>query len=65
MTHGVYKVTGKRRYRGHATGAVFIARLGRHAERRAVERGDIEVLDRIEPDLEPGSYALPAQWERR
>lgn len=59
---GVYRVTGARAYRGHAPGTEFWGRLDVLAERRAVARGDIVVLDRIVPQLEPGSFALPRDW---
>ena len=62
MTHGLYRVTGRRRYRGHEPGTEFVAKLAIGAERRAVHRGDIVVLDRLIPDLRPGSYTLPANW---
>lgn len=64
MTHGLYQVVGHRNYRGHDRGDTFIARLDPRAERRAVDRGDIILLERITPALEPGSYALPEGWAR-
>lgn len=63
MTHGVYRVIGRRRYRGHDPGTEFTARIPRGAEQRAIQRGDIALVDRIEPDLLPGSYTLPADWQ--
>jgi hypothetical protein len=62
--HGVYRVTGRRQYRGHEPGTTFHARLEREAERRAIERGDIELLERIEPALSAGSFKLPKDWLR-
>lgn len=62
MTFGVYKVTGRREYRGHQPGSTFEAVLDVNAEARAVARGDIVVLGRFTPDLEPGSYTLPDGW---
>lgn len=58
----LYLVTGRRRYRNHRPGDKFEARLDPDAERRAVERGDIKVLKRIEITLVEGSYALPRDW---
>ena len=62
--HGLYQVVGNRNYRGHDRGDTFIARLDTRAERRAVDRGDIILLERITPALEPGSYTLPQGWAR-
>lgn len=61
-SHGLYRVTGKRRYRGHEPGTEFQARLERNAEQRAIARGDITLLDRLTPALEPGSWQLPISW---
>lgn len=61
-TVGVYKVVGRRAYRGHEHGTVFQARIDRAAEQRAIQRGDILLLDRLEPDLQPGSWKLPRDW---
>lgn len=62
MTHGRYLVVGDRAYRGHEPGTEFTAHLDRNAEGRAVRRGDIELLERFIPSIEPGSYLLPAGW---
>lgn len=62
MTYGEYRVTGRREYRGHKPGAKFEAALDRNAEQRAIDRGDIRLLRRFVPDLEPGSYTLPDPW---
>lgn len=64
-THGRYRVTGRRQYRGHRPGETFEARLDRLAEQRAIERGDIVLLERIEPGLAETTYRLPADWPRR
>lgn len=58
----VYKVGARRGYRGHAPGTVFEAVLDPAAERRAIERGDIRIVQRITPSLRPGSYLLPDGW---
>ena len=60
-TLGVYEVTGRRIYRGHAPGEVFEARIPASVEKRAVDRGDIVVLDRVTPDL-PETWELPKGW---
>ena len=60
--HKRYLVTGKRQYRWHAPGTVFEARLDPDAERRAIERGSIRVLEEIEVGVE--SYELPEDWPR-
>jgi len=62
MTLGVYEVVGKRAYRGHEPGTVFEARIGPGPEGRAINRGDIRLLDRVTPNIQPGSYQLPAGW---
>ena len=61
MTHGVYRVTGRRLFRGHEFGEEFVAALPVPQERRAIRRGDIELLDRIVPAL-PASYSFPEGW---
>jgi hypothetical protein len=58
----LYEVTRPSGYRGHRHGATFAARLAAGAERRAVDRGDIRLLTRSTPSLQPGSYALPHGW---
>ena len=65
MTHGVYRVIGTRAYRGHEPGTEFVDRLPLMMERRAIQRGAIELVERITPALRPGSYALPDNWIRR
>ena len=59
---GVYEVIGRRAYRGHEPGETFTARLDRKAERRALIRRDLRLLERIVPALQPGSYRLPKGW---
>jgi hypothetical protein len=63
-THGLYRVTGRRAYRGHQPGQTFEANLQRNAERRAIVRGDIQLLKRVTPSLRHGSFRLPAGWVR-
>jgi len=59
---GVYRVAGTRRYRGHEPGTEFGALLKPLAEARAIARGDLELLERIEPTIEPGTFRLPRGW---
>lgn len=59
---GFYRVVGSRRYRGHEPGTEFGARLKPLAEARAIGRGDLELLERIEPTIEPGTFRLPRNW---
>jgi hypothetical protein len=58
----VYKVVGARRYRSHRPGDLFEALLDPRAEARAIGRGDIAVIDRTVPALQPGSYTFPPGW---
>lgn len=62
MTYGLYEVTEGHTYRGHPSGTTFEARMDRQAERRAVGRGVIRLIDTLEPALVPGSYIFPADW---
>lgn len=59
---GIYKVTGSRPFRDHKPGETFSAVLEPIVERRAVARGNIVLLERITPSLQPGSYRLPRDW---
>lgn len=59
---GIYKVGHRRSYRGHAPGTTFEARLDPGAEQRALQRGDIELVRRTVPALQPGSFTLPRGW---
>lgn len=56
---GRYRVVGERRYREHHPGTQFEAVLDPGAEARAIGRGDIELVERIEFVVKPGSYRLP------
>lgn len=60
--YGRYLVTGRRPYQGHPPGAVFEARLLLFAERRAIARGEIVLLEQIVPALQPGSFTFPDGW---
>ena len=59
---GLYRVLGTRAYRGHAPGTEFWAALDRNAEARAVDRGNIVLLERLEPKIAEGSFELPRGW---
>jgi len=59
---GVYTVTGKREYRGHAPGTRFEAFIPAGPEARAIARGDIRLEHRTHPTLPP-DYGLPAGWD--
>lgn len=58
----VYAVTGRNAYREHIPGAAFECELDPAAEQRALERGDIEILERSLTTIQPGSYTLPIGW---
>lgn len=57
-----YQVISRRRFRGHQFGETFYAVIDPAAERRALLRGDIRVVDRVQPSLQPGTYGLPEGW---
>lgn len=59
---GRYEVIGDRSYDEHPPGEIFEARIGQHAEARAIDRGSIRLITRIIDDLIPGSYRLPLAW---
>ena len=61
MKLGLYEVMGKLSYRDHRPGETFVARLDRGAEARAVHRGNIRLLELIEPTL-PQQHGLPDGW---
>jgi hypothetical protein len=55
-------VTGYRAYRGHIHGDEFVARLAPGVERRAMQRGDIELVQRIDPSIDPDRLTFPDGW---
>jgi hypothetical protein len=57
-----YRVIGTLAYRGHEPGETFIATLDLDAELRAIERGNIIVIDSSPTRLRPGSWKLPDGW---
>lgn len=60
--YGVYRVTGRRSYRGHPPGTIFEAALDPGPEQRAIARGDIRLLRYVVPEIVAGSARLPAGW---
>ena len=58
----IYRVSGQYRYRDHDVGETFEAYLEPDAEARALTLGTIEIIDRRQVGLRPGSYRLPAGW---
>ena len=60
-----YRVTGARGYREQKPGTTFEANLDPQAEARAIGRGDIELIERIESGLRDGSFRLPDGWPPR
>lgn len=59
---GRYRVVGRRAYRGHQPGEEFEARLDENVEARAVQRGNLVLLERLVAELPPGKYRLPVGW---
>lgn len=57
-----YEVLRGDGYRGHPAGTRFEAILDPNAERRALARGDLRVVARRTPSVQPGSYTLPNGW---
>lgn len=58
----LYQITKRRSYRGHKPGTIVEMRLEPAAEKRALDRGDIVLIERRTPSLQPGSYTLPRGW---
>lgn len=61
MIHGLWKVTGKRGYRGSEPGEEFEAALNPNAARRAIDRGDIALVEEFIPCVPDGAQ-LPEGW---
>lgn len=59
---GEYQVVGSREFRGHSRGTIFEARLDPAHEARAIKRGDITLLRRVDLSVRNGSYRLPDGW---
>lgn len=60
----LYRVLGALPYRECKPGDIFEASLPIDAELRALQRGNIEILDSSETRLRPGSYVLPDGWRQ-
>lgn len=58
MKAGRYQVVDGNAFQGHPTGTVFEERLERGRERRAIARGAIVLLERIEVSV-PAERRLP------
>ncbi len=54
----VYKVSGPSSFKTYQSGDLFEAVLPRALEKRAIARGQIELVERSTPALVPGSYTL-------
>ena len=59
----VYRVLGPHRYREHEVGETFEAYLEPDVESRALRHGTLELLERSEPGLQPGSFTFPRGWQ--
>lgn len=59
---GVYEVIGRMEYRGHRRGARVEFVIDEAAEKRALARGDIRLIRRTTPSLQPGTFVLPPGW---
>lgn len=59
----IYRVNGRHAYHNNPPGSVFPASLDPDAERRAVARGALVILDSTPPGLVPGTYRPPDGWE--
>ena len=57
---GVYRVMGRRDFRGHTPGTEFTAQLPPQQERRAVYRGSIEKIGTVV--AAPGPFSFPEGW---
>ena len=57
---GRYRVIGRLAFSGYEPGQVFTTVLDPGVERRAMLRGNIQLLERVNPTL-PDGYKLPAE----
>lgn len=62
VVQGVWKVVGRRAYRGVEPGEEFEAALGRSVASRAIQRGDIVLLEECVPRV-PDGYRLEG-WDK-
>jgi hypothetical protein len=60
--YALYRVVGRRNYRGHTPGSIFEAALDPSAAQRAIQRGDLKLLKRSTPSIQPGTFRLPHGW---
>lgn len=61
-TYGLWKVVGKREYMGVAPGQTFEAQIKMAAARRAVDRGDIVLLEWVTPCIDMELATFPKGW---
>ena len=59
----LYLVSGRLPFREHQPSTIFEAVLEPDAEARALRRGNITLLERSTPTIQPGSYSLPVGWQ--
>jgi hypothetical protein len=62
---GIYQVVGRLPFRGHKPGDRFTAKLDPKAERRAVDRGNIVLLERVIPSIQQRTFTLPTGWAQQ
>lgn len=55
-----YKVTGIFSFREHHPGQTFVANLDPDSEKRALERGNIEIIFSYDHTIEPSKIRRPA-----
>jgi hypothetical protein len=60
--YGRYRVIGLRAYRGHQPGDVFEAVIDPAAEQRAIQRRNIELLERVIPTIDAALITFPEGW---
>ena len=58
---GVFRVVGPNAYLGRAVGSLFAGALDKRAIQRALERGNVELVETVGGGL-PDRYALPKGW---
>ena len=61
MVHGTWKVVGKRAYLDVQPGETFDASIHEAPARRAIDRGDIVLLEEYVPCV-PDERQLPEGW---
>ena len=63
MTYGLWRVVGRRAYRGHEPGVEFEAVIPSGAAARAIARGDLVLIEALVAGL-PDEHCLPEGWVR-